>query len=180
MGKISYELKLKHKEERKIFLEDYCKRHLDNDKYANMSILLRIFNELKMKPRWFYSGKYRCDYKNKAVVYISISNGNFNITVATNEAKWNTIIDGGVNDFIKTLNDEMKIEFISHFKQCNGCFCNTNKKTYFGVGDVEIDGVVHKNVCYKNLVYTIDNPDAEQIKWIEKFIIARRKYIERT
>ena len=76
---------------------------------------------MKMKPSWFYSGKYQCKYKNKVVIYITIKNDEFIVTVATADAQWNVFVDCGEDKFIQTLNDEMKKEFANHFKQCSGC-----------------------------------------------------------
>jgi len=101
---------------------------------------------------------------------------NFSVTVATSDAQWNVFISGDVNAFVQTLSDEMKEKFAACFVSCNGCSINENNSCL--CRDVMINGVVHKNVCYKNLVYTIENPTTEQLRWIEEFIIARRKYIE--
>ena len=179
MAKLSEQLKSKFTEARKISLEEHCEKHLyDPVKKANIAVLSALFRELKMKPRWYYSDKYKCHYKKEVVVYITVRNDNFIVTVTTSDAQWNVFVDGGVNAFLQTLNDEMKAEFSSHFKTCCGCSVNENNLCLSK--DVEMDGVVHKNVCYKSLVYTVENPQGEQLKWIEKFIMARIGYIKNT
>jgi len=137
-----------------------------------MARLLSMFRELKMKPVWYYSGKYKCHYKKEVVVYLTVHDDDCYITVATVSAADNTH-RYDVSAFVRMLSDDLKAEFASKFKSCVGC------STYCAPGgDVEIDGVVHKGICKKTLVYSVSNPTEEQFKMIEKFIIARRKYIE--
>jgi hypothetical protein len=178
MAKISEQLKAKLKEERKISLEEHCEQHLKNpDLIDGMSSLFAVFRELKMKPSWYYSGKYKCNYKKEVVVYMVVHNDNCKITVATVSAADNTS-RYDVNAFVRTLSNELKEEFAAHFKTCSGC--STSEFSCAPGRDIEVGGTVYKNVCTKTLIYTVKNPTTEQFKWIEKFIIARREYINNT
>lgn len=178
MAHLSEQLKSKLKEERRISLREHCQKHLFNPVLINgMEALLTLFFELKMKPSWYYSEKYKCHYKKEAVVYITVYNDNCFIRVATVSAIDNTSRND-VSAFIRTLSDEMKAEFISRFTTCNGC--STSKFSCAPGRDVEVNGVVYKNICKRTLIYAVDNPTTEQFKWIEKFITARREYIKNT
>jgi hypothetical protein len=167
-------LKAKMREQRKISLEECCETHLRNPVFKDgMANLMELFRNLKMKPCWYHSTSYKCYYKKEVVIYVTVYNDNCNIKVATVSAADN-VGRVGVNDFVRTLNDEMKTEFISHFKPCSGCGgCAPGY-------DVEVDGVTHKGICKGTLVYNINNPTTEQFIWIKKFIIARREYISNT
>jgi hypothetical protein len=169
-------LKAKMKEQRKISLEECCETHLRNPIFKDgMANLLLLFRELKMKPSWYHSNSYKCHYKKEAVAYITVYNDNCFIKVATVSAADN-VCRNNVSDFVRTLNDEMKAEFVSHFKPCSN-YAET-KHSCAPFCDVEVNGAVHKSVCKHTKVYNIKNPTEEQFKWVEKFIMARREYIK--
>ena len=172
MAKLSEKTKERLKQDRKISLDEHCENLIDANLKNAMSILLNLLREMKMKPCWYYSGKYVCKYKKQAVVYIVISKWNCYIRVATVSSLDNTPRND-LDAFVRTLSPEMNKEFISNFKPCGAC----GHSCAPGI-DVEIGGVLHKNVCKENLVYSVRNPSVEQMKWIEKFIHARRNYID--
>jgi len=72
----------------------------------------------------------------------------------------------------------MKTEFFSRIKHCDGCEAIGKAHGCAPGCDIDIDGVIQKGICKNTLLYSIDNPTTEQFEWIEKLIIARRKYIE--
>ena len=165
--------------QRKITLDEKCKTCLqDPILKAGMEDLLAFLRELKMKPTWYHGASYKCQYKKQAVVYITVYNyDNCFVNVATVSAIDNTCRNN-VSDFVRTLDNEMKAEFISYFKPCD----NYNEKGYSCCQfcDVEVDGIVYPNVCKGTKTYNIKKPTPEQFTWIKKFIVARRKYIEDT
>jgi len=172
----SDQLKAKMAAQRKISLEEKYETDLQNPILKEgMKELLAFLCELRMKPSWYHGTSYKCHYKKAVVVYISVHNDKCSIQVATVSAADNSCRND-VSAFVRMLDDEMKVEFVSHFKLCRhyaergySCapFCN-----------VEVDGVVYPNVDKKTKIYNITNPTAEQFRWIKKFIIARRKFID--
>ena len=178
MAKLSEKTKARLKEERIVSFEEQCKKHLHNPVLKEgMASLFELFRELKMKPSWYYTGKYKCHYKKEPVVYFTVYSDNCFVRVATSSAEDNTK-RVGINDYLRSLDDEMKTEFLSRIKQCDGC-AEIGKPHSCAPGcDVEIDGVVRKGICQYTLLYSVDNPTTEQFEWIKKFIFARRKYIE--
>jgi len=64
MAKLSEKAKARLKEERKVSFEEQCENHLQNPILKEgMTSLFKLFRELRMKSNWYYSGKYKCNYK---------------------------------------------------------------------------------------------------------------------
>ena len=172
----SERLKAKMAEQRKISLQERCETALQNPAMKEgMADLLAFLYELKMKPSWYHGSGYKCHYKKQVVAYIAVFNNDYFISVATVSAADNSCRNN-VSDFVRTLDNEMKTEFVSHFKPCR----DYAKRGYSCAPfcDVEVDGIIYSHVDKKTKIYNIKNPTPEQFEWIKKFIIARRKYIE--
>ena len=169
--------KEKTKKLRQISLEERCETDLHNPVLKEgMKNLLQLCHNLKMKPIWYNGASYKCQYKKEAVAYISVYNNKCLIAVATVNAA-DSALRIGIDNFLRTLSGEMKTEFLSRIKFCDGCSELKSPHSCFPGCDVEIDGAIKKGVCVNTLRYKIDNPTKEQFEWIFKFIIARRDYI---
>ena len=169
-------LKEKMREQRKLSLEEKCETDLQNPILKEgMARLLKLCRELKMKPSWYHGTSYKCYYKKQVVAYMSVYNDKCHIQVATISAADNSCRNN-VSDFVRMLDDGMKAEFVSHFEPCR--HFAENQISCSPYCDVEVDGNVYTAVAKKTKIYTIKNPTTEQFEWIEKFIHARRKYID--
>ena len=172
MAKLSEKVKARHKEQRKISLEEHCESHINNPVIKNgMITLLALFKELKMKPSWYYSGKYKCHYKKQPVVYFTVSAKNCWIYVTALNSLDNGY-NNDINGYMQVLDDEIRAEVVSRFTECTAC------RSCAPGGSFEYKGKVYQNICPKQLTWNFTNPNEEQFGKIEKLIMARRKYLE--
>jgi len=178
MAKKSEALLSKIKEQRKTTLKECCELYLHNPALkSGMARLLVLFDNIKMKPRWYHSTSYKCYHKNEIVVYIHIYDGNLKLKVCA-AASENIFGCGDVGKYIHGLDNDTKTEFISRIKPCVNCLTKDGRNKQCNNGhDIEIDGMLHKGTCKNSLFYEVKNPTAEQFRWIEKFIYARRDFI---
>ena len=151
-------------------LEDVCNALISKPELKDgMTRLLDLSRELRMKPSWSHTNVWNCNYKGKRVVSYGIGLGDRmeqnRLIVRVYPDNYNLV------DFLLTLSDEMRAEFIDGIK-CTGCGdCKPGTK-------IDVSGKQYF-VCWRTEYYRI-NPTAEQFQWIEKFIFARREYIKGT
>jgi len=151
-------------------IEDICDAILTKlELKEGMKRLLALSRELRMKPCWSNTNVWRCKYKGKRVVSYNVGRGDgfqenrLAIRVYADKDK--------LVDFLLTLSEEMRAEFIDGIK-CNGCDgCKPGIKI----------NILNKQcfVCWRT-EYCRINPTAKQFEWIEKFILARREYLKVT
>ena len=134
--------------------------------------LLALFQELKMKPSWYASNAYNCNYKGKRVVSFGIGRGSRWEQNWLAIKVWTADIDD-LNDFLQAQSEEVRAEYMQNIKYCGKCgSCAPGR-------DMDLLGKPYKDVCV-NTDYNVYSPTAEQFQFIEKFILARREYIDKT
>jgi len=151
-------------------IEDVCDAILTKlELKEGMERLLALSRELRMKPCWSHTNVWNCNYKGKRVVSYNVGRGGrfqenwLVIRVYTDKDK--------LDDFLLTLSEEMRDEFIDGIK-CNGCGgCKPG---------IKINILSKQCFVCRRTEYCRINPTAEQFEWIEKFILARREYLKVT
>ena len=147
--------------EKKYTIEECCEQFiLDPVLKQGMTHLLLLLQNLKMKPIWYHKTSYKCNYKGERVVYINMGRENWlRIRVCTVNNMHGT---GNMDLYMQTLPDDMRAEYenyLANFQECKVCKgCN--------------------GICERRRSYYITNPTQEQFFWIEKFIFARREFID--
>ena len=142
-------------------IEECCEQFLvDPILKQSMIKLLSFLREQKMKPVWYHKTSYKCNYKGKRVLYVNIGRENWlRIRVCTVSDMHGI---GNMDLYMLMLNDELRNEYdnyLTHFEPCNVCK---------GCG----------GVCERRRSYYITNPTQDQFYWIEKFILARKNFID--
>ena len=156
-------------------IEDSCNQFLsDIELKNNMLDLLSYLKELKMKPSWYHTNSYKCDYKGKRVIMINMLVENQVLIRVLTTGSWHQGWygdNGKLDNFLQNLPVEMKNEYMKSLIYCNNC---TNCSPGY---DIKLSGEVHKNLCAKSFAYCIGNPTSDQFEFVKKFVQARREYI---
>jgi len=134
-----------------------------------MARLLALSRELRMKPCWSHTNVWHCNYKGKRVATYGVGNGS---RWEENELKIKVETEkfDRIDDYLLTLPEDMRVECINGMKcdYCGGCAPGKERMI---LGD-------QYSVC-RGSGYRSHKPTSQQFEWIEKFIIARREYIDR-
>ena len=152
-------------------IEECCNHFLTDTTLKNgMMDLLLFFKELKMKPSWYHTNSYKCDYKKKRIIMINMGEENW-VRFRVNTTNGWYQDSGKLDNYLQNLPTEAKNDYVKHLYKCYAC--HTCAPGY----SIELLGELHENICKNSFVYSIDNPTPEQFEFVKRFIIAQREYI---